>query len=490
MLNSVQQQISLFGKRALKATPLRDEFDHFKYAFSRPAPVAFHRAMTMLNDLRKIAEQSSSVAQLEDGDEGEAPDESEGGDNNLYSNPSASMSTADSGTSLLYFKLINLDIGVKEKWLDYLKLLHVDMSQNALPNFSKFGESQSFIDSLRAASIKLGRYMTMWERRQVSLWDRQRELADAKGFVDIGVLIPLLDDIAQIAAAANDVVEKTSQRPGSQPPKSPKASYRSTKVTSRSLTASSDTRMLSRQKSRAVSVGPVETALGEMDRAHFHERQAHRISGYELLWNYGATLFGEDVPIEVLEITAMSLEDYSSAVSETLYACEIFIAQCAKDSFERSDKTDVVKALPFSSAIGFPLYYVNQCLMEPPKAVAHSDGDSVSGHSKAESSAVSSTLSQQIKRKRKESKKHRRKVGKRFALRSVQETADMYTDSQSLLTNDQLMDDMEMSSLGGEDKLMNESDVSYFDGQSYEQEGSGSVFEKEHEYTKHLATTK
>ena len=242
------QQISLFGKRSLKATPLRDEFDNFKYAFSRPAAVPFHRAMTMLNDLNKIAEQSSSIAFLEQeehtdaggssdygGDTGEMPDDSEGGDRYAGSSssrrlPSASVSTTGTAavpvsgpgsSSLLYFKLINLDIAVKEKWLDYLKLLHVDMSQNALPNFSKFGESLSFMDSLKAASIKLGRYMAMWERRQTSLWDRQRELADAKGYVDIDVLIPLLDEIAQIAASANDVVEKTSQRPGS-----PEASYR------------------------------------------------------------------------------------------------------------------------------------------------------------------------------------------------------------------------------------------------------------------------
>lgn len=448
----VLQQISMFGRRSLKTTPLRDELDALKYVTVRPVPISFKKAMYLLGEIQKMNGYASS-------EEGGSVQDSE--------SAWSVMDSLEAGPQL-YIKLIYSEVIYYEKWLNYLQTLHLNRSmKSAISARSKDSAVADSVNNQRAVDDDHFEKKYSWacefandrldviralSSDQVNLHavvDILMEQANAQEQIvqpplDHDQRTQLLDDIDDDASTVSTGVSSIGD--GSATGNTQIATL--APIASTPLKTASTNQSLASSQSRAVVTNPAETATEKFS--------IKVLTGYDFLFTHRANIFpsvldqetsddrstGEE-GLRVLEVTAMSLEDYASALEEKLTACEMLIARNVRDCIA-AESPDMdfrnILRLPFYDNIGLPSFYVHSCLVELLKKDKNADSNDVYSHN--ESTTASTSLDIQIKRKKKESRKQRKIVGRRFDVRksfkmkpevhgSIKENEE-YLDGESL----------------------------------------------------------
>lgn len=406
----------MYGRRSLKATPLRDELDALKYVTVRPIPVTFKKAMYLLGEIKKM----TAISDLHS--PGRVDDDA-----------FSIMSVADSieAGPQLYIKLVYGDIILLEKWLNYLQTVHMgrNVAMSTAPDETK-RLSENYNKRCAAVLIKLDviRRFANEMVKTDSVVDILMEQANKHS----QVTQPALNDDGEFVDQNDDDISQNSAGV---------SSLGDNSVTARAMAPiPANTEYIA---SRAQSPVPMartartaHTGDSEGNTTIQPEQASARkaLSGYAFLWAYKDEIFpcyefeeGEEDEESTLETTAMAMEDYSSALFENLVASEEVIASNMRDSTIASLPDSEIAALlrmPYYNNIGLPSFYVHQCLVELVKK--SNTADSYDIYSQAESTQASTCLDMQIKRKKKESRRTRKVVGRRF---------DIYSKSQKAARN-------------------------------------------------------
>lgn len=362
------QQTSLYGAKALRATPLKEEMEKLEYLYERLAPQSFAEAMGVLQCELQDSEARSDLTSpwdfvMKPPGTPMAPGISSDFQSLFHASSPRKITPdffkesdlEDKSTDtivlfydkkpLVLFKLVSPDLLVLERWLDYLKILHVDKYRygiipgvdvefaSQVLRFYKFYEVvRSNRDLIDATVVPLlNEYYLAKFLRSTSA----EVVTDAQGEwsrILLSVGVNILPVVAHFPWRKNRPRDRLPNRSGATTPKSRELEHGQgldeyLQAEDGALLPGEDDQGASSRPSTQTPSRPGTQASKGTNGAK-KEQQANtvrKITGHAFLWTYSQLLYSENHELNA-EIASMALEDYSSSIYRAVQLGEELIS--------------------------------------------------------------------------------------------------------------------------------------------------------------------